>query len=112
LFKRVKLDLNANESDRALPTEQLIKKSREGVPPLAMLEKAFNAGRYNIISSTRNHLPNLQGLWSGTWSAPWYGSYTTNGNMETAIAFLMNGNTPSLMQAFFDFMDRNMDNFG
>ncbi|MDR2027777.1 MAG: glycoside hydrolase N-terminal domain-containing protein, partial [Prevotellaceae bacterium] len=112
LYNRVKLDLGGDPSDRALTSEQLIARSRqETTPPLAMLEQAFNAGRYNIISSTGINPPNLQGVWSGTWSAPWYGSFTSNGNLQVAIAFLLNGNTPSLMQSLFSWVERNLDGF-
>ncbi|MDR3260474.1 MAG: glycoside hydrolase N-terminal domain-containing protein [Tannerella sp.] len=111
LFRRVKLDLHADASDRALPVEELIAKSQTDTPPFAMIEKAFNAGRYNIISCTGTNPPNLQGLWSGTWSAPWSGSFTTNGNLPTAIAFYLAGNTPSLIHAYFDWNERMMDGF-
>ncbi|MDR3093833.1 MAG: glycoside hydrolase family 95 protein [Bacteroidales bacterium] len=112
LFGKVKLNLNADPSDLALSTDALIRKS-DGAQtlPLAMIERAFEAGRYNIICSTGTHPPNLLGLWSGTWNANWAGSYTLNGNLQTAIAFILAGNTPSLMQSYFDFNARNMDGF-
>jgi hypothetical protein len=111
LFGRVRLDLGAPAADRALPTEQLIARSQTGAPPLAMIEKAFNAGRYNIISCMGHNPPNLQGLWSGTWSAPWSGSFTTNGNLPTALAFVIPGNTPALMHAYFGHTARLMDGY-
>jgi alpha-L-fucosidase 2 len=112
LFTAVKLDLNANTNDRNLSSEALIAKSRsERKPPLAMIEKAFDAGRYNIISSSGSNPPNLIGIWSGQWSSPWSGSFTTNGNLPTALSFLLPGNTPSLLLSLFNMNDRLMDGY-
>ncbi|MDR2848171.1 MAG: glycoside hydrolase N-terminal domain-containing protein, partial [Bacteroidales bacterium] len=112
LFSKVRLNLNAAQSDLALSTDALIKKSDDAQTlPLAMIERAFEAGRYNIICSTGTNPPNLLGLWSGTWSAPWAGSYTLNGNLQTAIAFILAGNTPSLMQSYFDLNASRMDGY-
>jgi len=111
LFNAVKLNLNAKADDRNLSSESLITKSHSAKVPLAMIEQAFDAGRYNIISSTGSNPPNLIGLWSGQWDSPWQGSFTTDGNLETALAFILPGNTPSLMKGFFDYNERMMDGF-
>lgn len=111
LYGRVSIDLGVPDEERKLCSEQLIARSQTDLPPLAMIEKAFNAGRYNIISCTGYNPPNLQGLWSGTWSAPWFGSFTTNGNQPTAMSFFLPGNTPVLMQSYFDQIARMIDRF-
>jgi len=112
LYNMVSLDLNGNKKDRELSSEALISKSRsQSKAPLAMIEKAFDAGRYNIISCTGSNPPNLIGMWSGQWSSPWSGSFTTNGNLQAAIAFLLPGNTPSLMLSYFNMNDRLMDGY-
>ena len=69
----------------------------EGPANAADIVRNFDAGRYNIFSSTGgDHIPNLQGLWAGTWSAPWCASFTVNGNLPCAIAFFDRGRTPEL----------------
>jgi hypothetical protein len=115
LFGKVRLNLNAPAADRALSTDTLISRTRRvplGSPvALAMIEKEYDAGRYNIICSTGANPPNLQGLWSGTWFAAWCGSMTVNGNLQTAISFLLQGNTPELMHAYFKYNAEHIDGF-
>ncbi len=111
LMSRVSLSLDASEENRNLPSEELIALSEEKANPLAMIEKAFDAGRYNIICSTGSNPPNLQGIWSATWLANWSGSFTTNGNLECAVAFNLMGNTTELMDAYFRYYDNRWDEF-
>ncbi len=105
LFNRVQFSLHANTAEKKLHTEEILLKAKTSVP-LAMIEKTFDAGRYNIISSTGSHPPNLQGLWSGTWTSPWAGSMTHDGNLPVAISFLLPGHTPELMKAYFDYHEK------
>jgi hypothetical protein len=111
LMGRVSLSLNAPEAERAKPVEQLNEESKQLDAPLAKIERAFDAGRYNIICSTGFYPPNLQGLWSATWLAPWSGSFTVNGNLPSAVSFLLMGNTPELMKPYFKYYDDRWDGF-
>jgi hypothetical protein len=113
LMGRVSLSLDAPEEDRRKSSEALILKTANSpdAPRLAMIERAFAAGRYNIISSTGLNPPNLQGIWSGTWQPPWFGSFTTNGNLPCAISFLLTGNTPELMEPYFALHERMLPGF-
>lgn len=111
LMERVRLSLDAPATEREKPTEDLLGPGDEVAATRARIERAFDAGRYNILCSTGYYPPNLQGLWTGTWLAPWYGSFTTNGNLPCAIAFLLMGNTPELLDAFFSYCDARWDGF-
>jgi alpha-L-fucosidase 2 len=111
LMSRVSLSLDAPEENRIMPTEELIELTGKKANPLAMIERAFDAGRYNIICSTGSNPPNLQGIWSATWLANWSGSFTTNGNLQCAVAFQLMGNTPELMEVFFRYYDNRWDEF-
>ena len=111
LMSRVSISLDAPEEERKMPNEDLVALSEKKADPLAMIERAFDAGRYNIICSTGLNPPNLQGIWSATWLANWSGSFTTNGNLECAIAFNLMGNTPELMDAYFKYYDDRWDAF-
>ncbi len=72
----------------------------------------FASGRYNIISATGGeHVPNLQGLWAGTWSAPWYASFTVNGNLPCAISFFDRGNTTEFNECLLKWIERRMSDF-
>ncbi|MGN0854095.1 MAG: glycoside hydrolase family 2 TIM barrel-domain containing protein [Kiritimatiellia bacterium] len=78
----------------------------EGPKNAAEIVSKFNAARYNIISSTGGrHVPNLQGIWAGTWSAPWKASFTVNGNMPCAISFFNRGATPELNEVLLGWIE-------
>ena len=59
LFNRMKLDLGGG-SEHHLTTEELMEKSTNDNLSRALLEKEFDAGRYNIISSVGELPPTLQ----------------------------------------------------
>lgn len=111
LMGRVSLSLDAPEEDRAKSSENLNRQARSHPTPLAMIERAFTAGRYNIICCTGLNPPNLQGLWAANSLSPWSGSITTNGNLPCAISFLLMGNTPELMQGYFRYHDERLPGF-
>ena len=78
----------------------------EGPKNAAEIVRNFNSGRYNIISSVGgDHVPNLQGLWAGTWSAPWFASFTVNGNLPCAISFFCRGNTPEFNESLLRWIE-------
>ncbi len=104
LFNRVRLDLRAGEGRRRT-TESLIAESTCEHTHPALIEKVFDAGRYNIISSTGELPPNLQGVWGGTYVPDWASDYTHNGNLPCAIAALLPGNLPELMHAYTNYIE-------
>ncbi|MBP7569745.1 MAG: glycoside hydrolase N-terminal domain-containing protein [Acidobacteria bacterium] len=104
LFSRMRLDLGGG-SDHRLTTEALIARSTDAEPSRALIEKEFDAGRYNIISSISDLPPTLQGVWAGTYDPPWASDFTHNGNVPSAIASLLMGNTPELMLAYTSYME-------
>jgi len=104
LFGRMRLDLGGG-ADHALTSEQLLAKTTDAEPSRALIEKLFDAGRYNIISSTSDWPPTLQGVWAGTYEPPWSSDFTHNGNVPSAIASLLMGNTPELMLAYTSYME-------
>ncbi len=104
LFSRMRLDLGGG-ADRDLTSEELLAKTTDAEPSRALIEKEFDAGRYNIISSTSDLPPTLQGVWAGTYDPPWSSDFTHNGNVPSAIASLLMGNTPELMLAYTSYME-------
>lgn len=104
LFNRMKLDLGGDKNHN-LTTEELIKNSTKDNLNLALLEKQFDAGRYNIISCTGELPPNLQGVWGGTYVPGWASDFTHNGNVPSAIASNMMGNMPELMLAYTSYIE-------
>jgi hypothetical protein len=104
LFGHTRLDLGGGDA-RKLTTEQLLERATGDTAEGALIEKEFDAGRYNIISSTGDLPPTLQGLWAGTYVPPWASDYTHNGNVPSAIASILMGNMPELMLAYTSYIE-------
>jgi len=104
MFNRMKLDLGGG-ADHALSTEQLFEKSTMEDINEALMEKEFDAGRYNIISCTGELPPTLQGIWAGTYVPDWASDFTHNGNVPSAIAAMLMGNNPELMLAYTSYIE-------
>ena len=104
LFNRVQLNIGGG-SDHELTTEELLAKTTNEILSKALIEKEFDAGRYNIISCTGELPPVLQGVWAGTYSPSWASDFTHNGNVPSAIASMLMGSTPELMLAYTSYME-------
>jgi hypothetical protein len=104
IFGRMRLDLGG-QADHILTSEELMAKSTDENLSLALIEKLFDAGRYNILSSTGELPPTLQGVWAGTWNPSWASDFTQNGNVPSAIASLLMANMPELMLAYTSYLE-------
>ena len=104
LFNRMRLDLGGG-SDHRLTSEELLAKTSGSHLSKSLIEKEFDAGRYNIISSTGELPPTLQGVWAGTYDPPWASDFTQNGNVPSAIASMLMGNMPELMLAYTSYIE-------
>ena len=104
MFNRMRLDIGGG-SDHKLTSEKLLAKTTNDDLCRALVEKTFDAGRYNIISCIGELPPNLQGVWAGTYVPGWASDYTQNGNVPSAIASLMKGNMPELMLAYTSYIE-------
>jgi len=104
LFNRMRLDIGGG-NDHKCTTEELFEKSTNEDLNRALIEKEFDAGRYNIISCTGELPPVLQGVWGGTYCPGWASDFTHNGNVPSAIAAMMRGHTPELMRAYTSYIE-------
>ncbi len=104
LFNRMKLDLGGG-TDHLQTTEKLFELSTNDNLNEALIEKEFDAGRYNIISCTGNYPPVLQGIWAGTFVPDWASDFTHNGNVPSAISSILMGNYPELMLAYTSYIE-------
>ncbi|MBS3772459.1 MAG: glycoside hydrolase N-terminal domain-containing protein, partial [Bacteroidales bacterium] len=103
LFNRMRLDLGGNQHDET--SETLLASSTNEQLNMTLVEKLFDAARYNIISSTGELPPTLQGIWAGTYSPNWASDFTHNGNVPSAIASYMMGNMPELMKSYTSYIE-------
>ncbi len=110
LFNRCRLQLSVPEAQQQA-TEALQAHSTVGNTSPALVEKAFAASRYGIISSTGKLPPLLQGVWTGTWKPRWSGDYTLNGNVPSMVAASLSGNHYECQETLMDYLDSLMDDF-
>jgi len=106
LMQRVSFSLNADSAAAKMSSEKLL---AFGGKSKALIERLFQAARYNIVSATGTNPPNLQGIWGATMTPPWAGDYTTNGNLPTAVAHYLAASTPELMLPLFNKLESQMD---
>ena len=104
LFNRMRLDVGGGP-DHQRTSEEFLAASTYENPNRALIEKEFDAGRYNIISCTGDLPPVLQGGWGGTYVPGWASDFTHNGNVPSAIAANMMGNLPELMLAYTSYIE-------
>ena len=85
LLRRCTLDLGPADPEAArLPTDERLKRVREGAFDPGLVRQHFQFGRYLLISSSRpGCMPaNLQGLWAAKMKPPWNADYHVNINIQ------------------------------
>jgi len=103
IYNRVRLNVGGDKAN--LTAEELFEMRKKGELSPTLLERVFDADRYTIMSCSGEVAPTLQGIWTGTWGAPWSSDYTLNGNAQSAITGYLCGNMPECMQGFFDYIE-------
>ncbi len=104
LFNTVKFDLG-DEVHENLPNEELIKANQNGdllVP--AMVERAYNQGRYAQICCAGETFPRLYGMWTGEWNPSWRGIYTMDANVNLQASGMNTGNMPAAGEGYIKFV--------
>ncbi len=110
IYNRMSLNLYPSEKEQNMTSEILALHAKEKTTP-GIIQRQFEAARYNILCATGINPPNLQGIWSGTWTPPWSGDFTHDGNVQVAISNLLNGNMQELMSAYFDHHERFLPDY-
>ncbi len=112
LFRRVSLDLGADEAGHERSNEELLMSAYRGALSTVMVEKMWAYGRYLLISSSREGgqpCP-LQGKWCGSYRGYWTFNMA-NENLQMNYWQVMSGNMPEVALPVFDYVDRLMDDF-
>ncbi len=109
LFDRCRLELGSTRggTGTGMTTEQLV----GGAVTPELVETLFDAGRYTVICASGTLPPNLQGVWSGTFTPAWRGGYTLDGNLATALAAAGPTGTPELLLPLFDLVEAHLPDF-
>ncbi len=84
LFDRVDLNLGGPAAADLDPTNERLRKLKEGQADCKLVELFFQYGRYLLMASSRpGTLPaNLQGIWNESYAPPWESKYTININIQ------------------------------
>ncbi|MFC4321568.1 glycosyl hydrolase family 95 catalytic domain-containing protein [Litchfieldia salsa] len=101
IFHRVALNLCSDEQ-RIRAIEDLFSEAKESkVLPLALIEKMYDAGRYMFMCSAGELSPNLQGIWTGTFTPAWSGDFTFDTNVQLSIASALSCNMDEGLHGYF-----------
>lgn len=109
LAKRVQLRLTRGQSESAaLPTDERLKRVRDGKTDEELVALYYQFGRYLLISSSRpGSLPaNLQGIWNEQMLPPWDSKYTININAQMNYWAAEAGNLAECHEPLFDLIAR------
>jgi hypothetical protein len=103
IYDRVKIDLNASESDRSLSNEELLERQMQSpIPVKALWERIFDAGRYYFLSASSDQTPpDLLGMWTGDCKVGWGGFYHLDANLNLQISGGNIGDMPEAMEGYF-----------
>ncbi|GEM04883.1 hypothetical protein HMI01_18710 [Halolactibacillus miurensis] len=111
LFDRVQLTLKKDKKIDDSFTALMVDAQNKQTLPLTLLEKIYDASRYMYIASSGQVTPNLQGIWSGTFSPAWSGDYTFDTNVQLSIAQALSGHFEEGLFGFFDLIDSLLPDF-
>ena len=105
IFGRVTLELDFDESDFALTTDQLLENYKNGSGSTYLEALYFQYGRYLLIASSRKGaLPaNLQGAWNRYNHAPWSAGYWHNVNVQMNYWPAFSTNISETFEAYVDY---------
>ena len=84
LFDRVSIDLGSKLPDDNTPTDERLRKVKQGSSDPLLAEQLFQYGRYLMIAGSRPGTQplNLQGIWNNEINPPWASKYTININIQ------------------------------
>ena len=105
IYGRVSLDLDFEESDIALTTDELLKNYKNGSGSSYLEALYFQYGRYLLIASSRSGaLPaNLQGAWNRYNHTPWTAGYWHNINVQMNYWPAFSTNIAETFEAYVEY---------
>jgi alpha-L-fucosidase 2 len=120
MFDRVSLELEELEvvggeslsTLPTLPTDERLRRLREGKPDNGLIALFFQFGRYLLMASSRpGSLPaNLQGIWNESHTPPWESDFHLNINLQMNYWPAEVCNLSECHEPVFDLLDRMREN--
>jgi len=108
-FRRADISIGpAQDANANMPTDERLKRVRQGGEDLGLLNLYFQFGRYLLISSSRpgTLAANLQGIWNESVDPPWGSKYTVNINIQMIYWLAERANLSALHSPLFDLIER------
>lgn len=102
------LTLEVETEARNLPTDERIRRVKEGEEDPDLIALYFNYGRYLLIaSSIKGELPaNLQGKWNDQINPPWESDYHFDINLQMNYWMVEKGNMSECAEALLKYVER------
>lgn len=112
LYQRVEFELGDISEFDAAPTDERIKKAREGSVDVGLSKLYFDFGRYLLISSSRpgSLAANLQGIWNKDMTPPWESKFTININAQMNYWPAESCNLSECHMPLFDLLESMVEN--
>jgi alpha-L-fucosidase 2 len=114
LYGRVALELDDEQAEETaeLPTDERLRRVREGGRDVGLESLFFQYGRYLLMASSRpGSLPaNLQGIWNESHTPPWEADYHININLQMNYWPAEVTGLAECHEPLFDLLDRLREN--
>lgn len=92
LYNSVSFSLGTDENKDAFNEDLLKVQKKSNHLQNALVERAYNQGRYALICCSGFSSPRLCGLWTGEWNPGWNGAYTMDANVNIQVSGMNTGN--------------------
>ncbi|MCC8074008.1 MAG: glycoside hydrolase family 95 protein [Clostridiales bacterium] len=111
LFDAVEFNLNSGDSS-TLSNEDLIKLQQNSDRlEKAVVERAYNQGRYAMICCAGKTMSRLGGMWTGEFNAGWRCIYTMDANVNLQSSGMNTGNIVDFGIGYINFVLRQIDDW-
>lgn len=98
--------------DKNLYNEELLQKQKSNKKLMdAIVERAYNQGRYTQICCAGYSAPRLCGLWTGEWNPGWNGAYTMDANVNIQVSGMNTGNVYDAAIGYIYFILRQINDW-
>lgn len=77
----------------------------------AMVETAYQQGRYAMICCAGDTMSRLCGMWTGEWNSPWNGIYTMDANVNLQSSAMNTGNLLEFGIGYINFVLRQIEDW-
>lgn len=108
LYHCVSFCLGSNENKDSFNEELLIKQKNSKSLQDALVERAYNQGRYALACCSGFSAPRLCGLWTGEWNPGWNGAYTMDANVNLQVSGMNTGNIYDAAVGYIYFILRQL----